>query len=256
MSARVKVCFNGCSFTEGEGFPADQRDHAIYDRIVTRQFDLEATNISQGGSSNYTIFMRSARAIMSQLYDVVFTQWSALNRLWLSPGPDCVFFTNDNYKPDFHYRDIYLSNSDKQKFKDTVLLLNHDYQNILDLIDYCDILGKLAQHNNTQVVFINGLVPWQSDLVQPLTADLTSSLSDYTKSILDFDHRSDEEIIKFVQQLQNKFKQVDTKLWVNLFDSFFKNIVDRGPEGHHPGVHSHQWMATQLANYITERKIV
>jgi|LakMenEpi03Aug12_release.lakeMendotaPanAssembly.Ray.scaffolds.fasta_scaffold60812_5 hypothetical protein len=256
MPARLKVCFNGCSITKGEGFPVEQRDNTIYDRIVTRQFDLEATNISQGGSSNYTIFMRSAWAVMSGLYDVVCTQWSALNRLWLSPGPDCVFFTNDNRQPDFHYRDIYLSNSDKQKFKDTILLLNHDYQNILDLLDYCGILSTLAQHTNTQVVFINGLVPWQSDLVQPLTTDLTNSLSDYTKSILEFDYRSDEEIIKFAQKLQDKFKQADITLWVNLFDSFFKNIVDYGPEGHHPGVQSHQWMATQLANHITKRKII
>lgn len=255
MPARLKTCFNGCSFTVGEGFPVEQRDDFIYDRIVARQFDFDHTNIAQGGSSNYTIFMRSANAIISRQYDIVFTQWSALNRIWLSPGPDCTFYTNDNRHPDFRYREIYLSKADKQKFKDTAIMLNHDYQNIIDVVDYCKILTELSQHTGTRAVFINGLVPWKNDLVQPLTDNLATSLSDYTKSILDFEHRPDEEIIKFVQQLQDKFKEVDPDMWVNLFDSFVENIVDVGPEGHHPGLRSHQWMAAQVANYITERKI-
>lgn len=255
MSTRLNVCFNGCSLTAGEGFPVEQRSDFIYDRLVAQQFNLGHTNIAQAGSSNYTIFMRSAQALLSRKYDIVFTQWTALNRLWLFPGPDSVFYTNDSHQPDFQYRDIYLSKSEKQKFKDTVLLLNHDWQNILDLIDYCKILVKLA-NNNTRVVFINGLVPWQNDLIKPLTDDLSASLSDYTKSILDFDQRDDAEIVKFFQQLQSKFSELDKNLWVNLFDAFTDNATDIGPEGHHPGANSHRWLADQVSNYITEREII
>jgi len=86
----MKVCFNGCSITVGEGFSFEQRDSFIYDRLVSKKFNFESDNIAVAGSSNYKIFMRSAKAIMSGKYDLVVTQWSALNRVWLHPGPETM----------------------------------------------------------------------------------------------------------------------------------------------------------------------
>jgi len=257
MPTQLTACFNGCSFTFGEGFPENQRDHYIYDRLLSKQFGLDSKNISIGGSSNYTIFMRSAAAIMSQTYDIVFTQWSALNRMWLFPGPDSQFFLNDNKNKDFIYREIQITASQLQQIKDTLLMLNHDYHNIFDLIDYCAILEHLAQLNSVKIVFINGLVPWQQDLNNPANKeDLDRSLSDYTKFMLDFDNRSDDEIILFFSNLQRKFTKLNQSLWVNLFNSFQHNTVDHGPEGHHPGIKSHQWMADKISNFLITEKLL
>jgi len=110
----TQACFNGCSFTVGEGFPPEQRDEHIYDRLVSRHYFFKAENIAVGGSSNYTIFMRSCQALLSGQYDIVFTQWSALNRIWLHPGPDVAFFTNDRKYSDFSYRDIYITKEKKK----------------------------------------------------------------------------------------------------------------------------------------------
>ena len=126
----MKTCFNGCSVTVGEGFPLEKRVNYIYTDLLAKKFRVEQQNIAIGGSSNHTIFMRSVSAIQSQKYDIVFTQWSALNRICLYPGPDCYFFINDETYPDFRYRDIYISKKDKQKLRETLLILNHDYQNI------------------------------------------------------------------------------------------------------------------------------
>jgi hypothetical protein len=252
MSTNLKVCFNGCSFTEGEGFPEYQRKYYIYDRLLSNKFNFDLTNIASGGASNYKIFMRSALAITSQKYDIVFTQWSALNRLWLYPGPDSKFLINDIKNPDFRYREIYLSPTQKQKFNNTLLMLNHDYQNIIDLIDYCNILTSLANKLSTRIIFINGLVPWTADLSTPLGNNLSSSMSTYFKNILDFDTRSDSEIINFFSALQTKFTELDLSKWVNVFDSFHENIIDKGPEGHHPGIKSHQWMADQISTYLNK----
>jgi hypothetical protein len=237
----------------GSGFEADQRMY-IYDRLLENQFGFERTNVARGGSSNYTIFMRSAAAIMSNSFDIIFVQWSALNRIWLSPGPECFYFVNAGF-PTFNYRNINLSRKEKEKFNTTLLTLNHDYQNIFDLVDYCKILNNLSL-NKCIVVHINGIVPWQRDLITDLGDDLSLSLSDYSKEILDFDSRSDDEIIHYFTKLQNKFKELDLSLWVNPFDSFLENAVDEGPQGHHPGIKSHQWMADQVANFLIERKIV
>jgi len=255
MQHPMNVCFNGCSFTAGDGFQPDQREDYIYDRLLEKKFKFNRFNIAQTGSSNYTIFMRSASAIMSKQYNCVVTQWTALNRIWLSPGPGSTFFVND-VGPVFNYRNIHLNAEEKRVFKNTLLLLNGDYNNIVDLIEYSKILESLANFCNVKIVFINGLVPWTNDLIQPLESALNKSLSEYSKSMLDFDTRDDVEIIEFFQQLQNCFATLNQTHWVNLFDSFQKNTKDTGPLGHHPGIISHQWMANKTANFLIENNIL
>jgi hypothetical protein len=250
MSTKVKVCFNGCSFTAGEGFDSSQRKLHVYDCVLADQHNWDSDNIAVKGSSNHTIFLRSAQAIQSQQYNIVFTQWSALNRIWLSPGPETYYFVNDLRRPDYSYRDLYINQQDKKKLNQLLLLLNHDYQNILDLVGYCRILEQLAELNKTRIIFINGLVPWQSDLVQPLSQDLNNTLSEYTKEILDFKNRNDIEIINYFSKLQQQISTLDSSNWVNMFDSFQSNVCDIAPAGHHPGVKSHQWMAKQINTYL------
>lgn len=257
MLTQLNACFNGCSFTVGEGFPKEVRHKYIYDQLLSKKFNFNSTNIAISGSSNYTIFMRSADAIQSKKYDIVFTQWSSLHRLSLSPGPETYFSTTDNKYSKFQYRDIYLSPTEKNHLINTLLLLNHDYQNIFDLIDYCKILTQLCKHNSVKLVFINGLVPWKDDLIKLMnTNDLALSLSDYTKNILEFDKSNDEEIILYFSKLQNKFAELDQTNWANLFQSLISNEIDHGPEGHHPGIGSHQWLADQVSNFLTTNDIL
>lgn len=251
----MRAVFTGCSFTVGEGFPVDQRDFYIYDRLLSKHCNFERVNIAAGGSSNYKIFMSATKALTDKACDILFVQWSALNRMWLSPGPDTYFFINDP-STEFRYRDLYISNSDRKYLKNLILLLNHDYQNIFDLVDYCKFLDLLATHQNIKLVFINGIVPWSDDLITIGCTDLQQHLSNYTKAILDFNNRSDEEIHLYFNKLQSKIAELDQCKWVNLFDSFQKNITDVGPEGHHPGIKSHQWMADQIITHLTERKII
>ncbi len=252
----TKVCWNGCSLTVGEGFPENQRDQYIYDRLVSKHFGFESTNIAVGGSSNLEIFKRSARALLDNKYDIVVTQWSALNRLWLYPGPDCFFFLNDQRYPDFKYRDIYIDPKSKNMLRNMFLLLNHDYHNILDLIEYCCILECMAANTNTKIIFVNGLVPWTKELASDISSvDIGSQLSDYTKSILDFDHRDDYEIINLFRDLQNNFKKLNQSHWVNIFESIRSIECDVGPEGHHPGILSHKLVANQVSLYLTRNQI-
>lgn len=249
-----KVCFNGCSFTVGEGFDPDLRDQYIYDRLISRQCGFDRTNIAKGGSSNHEIFMRSVRAL-DQGFDMMFVQWSALNRIWFYPGPDCEWSSNDD-NDEFRYREIYLDKHTQQKFRNTLLMMNHDYHGLISLVDYCNILTVLAEKYRTKIIFINGLVPWTNDLVAPLQSDLDSSLSYYTKEILDFDHRDDDQIREFFVALQTKVKSLDQRFWVNIFDSFRKNTVDHGPQGHHPGIRSHRNMADRIMLYLNQNNLV
>jgi hypothetical protein len=135
-------------------------------------------------------------------------------------------------------------------------MMNHDYHNICELVDYCSILDRLSEHHGKIVVYINGLVPWTEDIAKPLSTDLYESLSEYTKEILDFDNRDDQEIIQLFGRLQQKFSELDQSKWVNLFDSFVSDTVDKGPQGHHPGIQSHIIMAEKILSYLSKKQVL
>lgn len=245
----MKVCFNGCSITEGKGYVEDQRKIFVYPWLVGQAVNCDLDNIAVGGSTNHQIFLRSADAIVSQKYQIVITQWSALNRLRLYPGPDTTFFVNDRVHDEYTYRHIHISKSQKKYLQEILLILNHDWQNIFDLIDYCRILEALCKEH-TKLIFVNGLLPWTSDLVLPVSDNLNCHMSDYTKEILDFDNRDDKEVIFFFQQLRTKFKNLNQKVWVNLFDSIQKMTVDYAPLDNHPGPISHRMVADKIINHM------
>jgi hypothetical protein len=252
---RKSICFNGCSFTVGEGFKPTDRDDYVYDRLIANDLNLDRTNIAKGGSSNYLIFMRSASAILSGKYNIVVTQWSALNRLWLFPGPNTEFFVNreDN---GYQYRDIYISKKEHKKLKEQLLILNHDYQNIIDVIDYCKILENLAVQNGVDCVFVNGLIPWNEDLFHYTENFNLANLSDYAKQILEFDYRNDTELIEFLKKLNNCFKTLNTDLWVNVFQSFKQISIDQGLLRHHPGIESNKIFAIMIKEFIVNRNLL
>lgn len=246
------ICFNGCSYTVGEGFEPGDRDIYVYDRLVAKELNLARTNIAKGGSSNYLIFMRSAQAILSKKYDILVTQWSSLNRLWLFPGPDTEFFLNNETK-EYRYRDIQISKKDHKKLKNQLLALNHDYQNIIDLINYCNILENLAKQNNINCIFVNGLIPWTEDLFSYTENFNLADLSDYAKQVLEFDYRDDHELIKFLKTLQAHANTLDKGRWVNLFNPLRAISVDTGLLGHHPGIESNKIFANMLKEFIVNR---
>lgn len=248
----MKAVFAGCSFTVGSGFPVHLRDTYIYDRLVSNHFKFDRINIGVEGASNYKIFMGVAQALCYDQIDIVFVQWSALNRIWLSPEPGVSYtILNNKQIIDSRFKPEFL-----KKFSDTLKVLNHDFQNIIDLIDYCSIIDNLAQHTSTKVVYINGMVPWTKEISNPIDEDLSNFLSDYTKEVLNFNTSTDDRIIKNFKVLHEKFLNLDCNKWVNLFEPFQKNSIDTGPEGHHPGVNSHAWLASQIINHINKRELI
>jgi hypothetical protein len=250
---KIKACFNGCSFTWGAGFPPDQRELYIYDRLLAKRFDFDRTNIAAAGASNHVIFMNALEALQQQQYDIMFVQWTGLNRLWLSPGPEIWFKISGVDGPgEFQHNTIRMSAQETRQLAHKIYVLNHDYQNTLDLITYCDTLIKLAQ-GHTRMVYVNGLVPWQKDLV----SHSLDQISAYTKyGLLDFDNHSDEKIQRYFNKIQQKFSALDQSKWVNLFDSFQKMQIDQGPEGHHPGIKSHALLADKISQYLHSENIL
>jgi hypothetical protein len=246
----MNFTFTGCSFTVGQGLELEKNDTDNYCNIVTRKYSAIVKNLGRKGNSNYCIFMDAMNEILFHSPDKIFVQWSGLSRLWLYPGPDSELYLSHTVKQDYSYRDIYFSQKEMQKFSDQYHLLNHDYHNILTLINYCNILAKVAQ-GRTQIIFINGLLPWTNEICRTDIGDnYVDNLSKYTKELLDFDNRSDEELDSMLVSLNDNVMSLDHSLWVNLFDSFIGGRIDVGHDSKHPGPNSHNLYAKMVIKHL------
>lgn len=211
------IYFNGCSITKGAGFEQETQDPRIYPNLVTDR----AINGAQSGNSNLKIFSSTARAIIDNLADIYVVQWSALHRHWLYPTPDSGIYIGSSHKSS----DVFVT-----EFQ----LRNHDYYNILQLIDFTLILEKLAQLSRSSIVFVNGLVNWKNDL-------------DWMYTLVS-DAKSDHQY--YVENLQNNMELVNWDLWVNPWHDMQSNKLDSAPLDNHPGPKTHRQIADKIVEYI------
>jgi len=250
----MQFTFVGCSFTVGEGLKLEKSDTSNYVNLVGKHYSASINNLAVGGNSNYNIFITALNEILFDPPDKIFVQWSSLNRLWLYPAPDTKLRLSHIIKDDYVYRNMFYSKKELQKFTDTYHILNNDYHNILTLINYCKILTKITK-NKTQLIFINGLVPWTREILSLDTMnDFSKKLSNYTKEILEFESRDDIELIDFFTKLNKNICELPQSKWVNMFDSMLKILIDVGTDGEHPGPKSHKLYADMIINYIEEYK--
>lgn len=241
----MKFTFVGCSFTHGDGLE-DQT--FTYANQVAKYFNADISNLGKSGNSNYNIFLTALNEILFGTSDKIFVQWTAFNRVWVYPGPDVELGIMAIVKDDFRYRDIYFSKSELQDFSNKWNLLNHDYKRIFDVIMYCKILEKVSNGN---IIFINGLLPWTKELITDTEIiNYETDLSNYSKSILDFDDRSDNELDELITKLKTHSQQLNTSLWVNCFNSFMENRIDVGLDKQHPGIESHRQYADWITTYL------
>jgi hypothetical protein len=245
----MNYTFAGCSFTVGVGLEHQKHDVNNYANIVAAHHRARGKNIAVGGNSNYNIFMSALMELLDSPPDVLFVQWSELHRIWLHPGPDTKFYVSNIANEAFRYRDMVYAASRVRSFSEMCIMLNHDYNNLLTLVDYSTILMKLAGH--TRIVFINGLIPWTPDILDSANLlDADSRLSDYTKGILEFDTRDDEEIQQYFTILSDKINTLDFAQWPNMFEALVSQKQDVGTDGLHPGIKSHQHYANMIINYL------
>lgn len=246
----MKFTFVGCSFTVGVGLELEKSDPANYTNIVGNYYGAESINLAQEGNSNYNIFITALNEIIFNSADKIFVQWSALNRLWLWPGPDTAITLSHIIENDYSYRNIKFSKKELQKFSDMYHILNHDYHNLITLTNYCNILTEISK-NKTQIIFINGLIPWTEEITDINTmANFAENLSEYSKEILEFNSRDDIELTTLFNKLNLLIMGLDKIKWVNMFNSMMQESIDYGNDNTHPGPKSHRQYAEMIINYL------
>lgn len=227
----MRIYFTGCSFTMGSGFDHVQNDLRIYPNLVCSNYNAECINQAEGGSNNQKIFLRAAKAIIDQTADVYVVQWSALHRHWVYPAPDRGIYMGAPHEP-----------SRMQKFIAQYQLLNHDFSNIMLVIDYTRILESLAAAHHVKLVFVNGLIPWTEDLLTQ------NNYGKYAQEL--FKDLKFNDVQEFRNRLTNNLELINWQLWANPWTSMRDMQQDNAPLDDHPGEQTHCEIADKIITVL------
>ena len=244
-----RFCFSGCSLTYGEGLKDTEENYAS---LIADSQEAVVKNIAVPGNANNKIFMESMNELLFDTPDVLFVQWSELSRHWLYPGLDLEFPITAGIRNDLKYLDFFLPQQQAKEFIDMFRYLNHDYHNILLLINYCKILENLAQ-DKCQLIFINGLIPWTPELRHlESTRDPQRYFSKYTKNLLSINQLPDDDIKKFFEAISTEIVKLDKSKWINMFSTIMDSAVDLATDNIHPGPVTHQNLANNIIKHLTK----
>lgn len=246
----MKFTFVGCSFTVGEGLLLEKDDPNNYTNLIANKYSAEISNLALSGNSNYNIFITALNELLFNTPDKIFVQWSAVSRLWLYPTPTSRLLILPTINDDYTNGHISYSKKQLQEFANIYHILNHDYHNLIELTNYCNILSKVS-HN--QIIFINGILPWTKEILNKTASEnFSKNLSDYLKEILEFDNSDDVKLIESFNKLNAAVESLNQTQWVNLFESMEHNKIDVGNDNSHPGPRSHQKYAEMIINYLED----
>ena len=211
----------------GAGFDKQKQDPRIYPNLLG-----DADNDAEGGSSNLKIFIQAAKALLDRRHEQYFVQWSALHRHWLYPAPDRGFYIGADTD----------SNLTDKKFVAQYQSLNHDYSNIMALIDYTRILQQMADDAGKDIWFINGMIPWTQDML------IDQAPSKYAESLYEDLDANDTQ--SFSERLRNNLELIDWTQWINPWHSIIDLKIDDAPLDDHPGPATHKKIADMIIQHI------
>lgn len=271
-----KVIFAGCSFTAGSGWDElgvvenCKNSPNLWVNLCCNQIDqlknLELVNLGKGGASNSEIFTIATRAIAESQSDVsmLFCQWTAMPRYNFSVGFE-LWPTTEQLSPNARSKfDVNLNRGDKWSRKylddllDRLLVLHHLHHEIVKVVEYSNILQKLAKQFGIKLFFINGLCPWDQDYFVRLTGVMPEQYTPFTKKeILNIDSRDDNDIFKLYNIMHTDYDLaggIDKTTWINLYDSFLENKTDLNFDKMHPGTQSNQHYFQQIKTFLENQQ--
>jgi hypothetical protein len=262
----TSVLFSGCSLVEGYGFKQLKKDPGLFCNIFANEVfgnNIKLDNIGVSGHSNERIFLDSAAKLNQNNYDYAFVCWTALYRyiFWAGLEPyNCKYafnLHNEEFR-DFQGHNRIISGKELKKINNSFMPLNHSHYYIRDLVNYVNILKNLANAKNTKIFFINNILPWDNAYFNYIdTTVIPSMLTDYTKELLDSNHRDDHDINLLYHTMHEDYNNnggIQQDIWLNLYQSNFNMMIDVNDDLGHPGYQSNKLFADFLIEQLKQNK--
>jgi hypothetical protein len=266
----MKVLLSGCSFSAGVGLSkslvnSDTQYAECKDSPhlwINLMFD-KVDNIARGGNSNLRIFQMATTALLEKKYDVALIQWTSFIRHEWSAGFE-TWDTTVRSNPGGASKTVTLHNqtlrdSFIQDKVDNFFVLEHAHYRIVQLLEYMNILCRIAKITKTEIFFINGLCWWDNNFFDKINYKLPSETTKYTQELLDLPNHSDEEYAKLYAQMHSDYEVaggIHKSHWLNLYDNMQSNIIDRAFDGTHAGIETNKLYAEKYLTELQNRTII
>lgn len=245
------TCFVGCSYTSGYGFERERYESCFWPVLLhsnVEQLDqTEYVNLGIEGASNELIFTTAVHAMLEHCPKYIFVQWSSYPRINFLLGMETYaskqLFAWDCKPSDHNLHKITYSSEYLSKIRDRFLSLEHQHNQISNIVHFVNTLIKLAIKLNCKIFFINGMCSWDQNYFVKLDNVLPSEYTHCTQKFLDVDTRSDEEIFVLYNKLHNDYQQhggIQPNYWLNLYNSLLSNKIDTNQDQVHPGQKSNR----------------
>jgi len=257
----MKVLLSGCSFSAGVGLSPVTKDTQYVEckespHLWINLLYNNVDNIACGGNTNLRIFQMATTALLEKHYDVAIIQWTSFIRHEWSAGFE-TWDTTVRSKPGGVSKTVNLHNqtlSDSfiQDKVDGFFVLEHAHYRIVQLLEYMNILCRIAKITKTEIFFINGLCWWDNNFFDKINYKLPNETTKYTQELLDLPNHSDEEYAKLYAQMHSDYKVaggIHKSRWLNLYDNMQSNIIDRAYDNTHAGIETNKLYAQK---YLTE----
>jgi len=265
----MTILLSGCSYSAGVGlaepfinefgvkqYPECKDSHDLWINLMYDDVD----NISVGGNSNLRIFQMATTALLEKHYNLALIQWSSFMRHEWSAGFETwetmVRSVLGSTSKSVNLHTHTLKSDYIQDRFNNFFVLEHAHYRIVQMLEYMNILCRIAKITKTEIFFINGLCWWDHNFFDKITYKLPSETTKYTQELLDLENHSDEEYAKLYAQMHRDYTVaggIHKNRWLNLYDSMHANRIDRGTDGKHPGIETNKLYAKQLLTKLQER---
>lgn len=252
--------FAGCSYSAGTGFALAKDEPTLWVNQIHDRFfsDTKKLNVSTGGRSNAKIFQDTMWHLLHKPIKFAIVQWTNMPRYDLELGFELYdthqTFIAVNQCRDHHLNDMKYSGSYLNKVGNRFTALAHDCYEIFNLVQYVNIILNCAKLTQTQVFFVNGICPWDSNFFAKKTQCAPNQYTAYTQKILNSHNRDDDEILALYDKMHERFDSaggIQAHSWLNLYSSMSSQKIDFNSDLVHPGPESNNQYSQQLSSALS-----
>lgn len=253
--------YAGCSYTAGVGFDLAKDDNNLWVNQLHQQIFSHTVklNVSASGRSNAGIFQDTVRTLLTLPVSYALVQWTSIPRYEVHLGFE-LYSTKQVFSPYVQCHDVKTNSGNYSaeylnSVRDRFVTLVHDFYELVNLVDYVNIIINTAKRTNTKVFFINGLCPWDENFFARKHNCLPNEYTHYTQTLLNSKFRDDEEVFELYNKMHNTFDQlgsIHTAQWINLYHSMRNHQVDVNNDLAHPGIKSNQVYVDMFATTLQQ----
>ena len=251
-----KILFVGCSLTANSGFNEENLKSNHWPFLLSEHYKFYFLNIAVGGMSNEEIFFRTVEQLNQTKFDLIIVMWSGVDRKWVyhsESNVDDYTIINQGICKGYKSKSKELHEYAKLHYSN----FNNQYVNIKKWLLMIKSLEMLCKKLSQPYIFISGFNNHLREINKIYYKNGFINLTEFTKSMLDFNSRPDYYILEKINVLKTAISVIDSSNWIDFLDyAFYEEPVDFADDQAHPGKKSNQQLVEKLILHIDTQQLL